>query len=407
MLRSCARARQYRQIQTLNGIQYRIFTAKIQQTLAPVDETLAPKTDTYIDPESDETELTYKQYIKLYKTVSKFNLSLLNGVVTGSTALICSGGILFGVTIPSTIGCISLAISASSLNQLQERQYDKLMLRTKLIRPLCTGKLTPNDVKIWSLLSLIIGTSTLTLYCGTTATIIGISTLFMYNLIYTPLKRITPYNTEFGAIVGALPPQIGIAASHYNSNINPSFLNVLSDTIHDPLCWYSFILLYTWQMPHFLYLSIRNKNDYIRGGFKMWSGEYEGDSLCKKKSLLYTSALIPLPMLLAYSDVTSWMFACDGTVLNTLYWMSVYKWYKSKGDKDGKRSFYFNLLYLPSILFLMILHSKRWKYSKGDFFAIHLAWLQDKGIQHCLYEHEYEDSGLPDDIVTCTSPFRY
>jgi len=282
------------------------------------------------------------------------------------------------------------------------------MLRTKLIRPLCNGKLTKNNAKIWSMLSMMVGISTLSIYCGNTAAIIGVSTLFMYNAIYTPLKRITPYNTEIGAIVGSLPPQIGIAASHYHQNIdNATVLSVLHDTINDPLCWYTFCLLYMWQMPHFLYLSIRNKSDYIRGGFKMWSADnIGGDVLCKRKSLIYTTMLLPLPLLLSYSNITSYMFAFDGTVINALYLMSVYKWYRSKDDKAGKSSFYCNLLYLPTILFLMTIHSKRWKYKKGAFLGNHLAWLQDRGIERCSYEHEVEPSELPKHIISCVSPFR-
>merc|ERR1711997_1327095 len=95
-----------------------------------------------------------------------------------------------------------------------------------------------------------------------------------------------------------------------------------------------------------------------------------------------------------------------------MYWMSVYKWcHEGRGEKNqkaGKSSFYFNLMYLPAILFLMTIHSKRWKYKKGEFFSTHLAYLQDKGIKHCLYDHnnDYESSQLPSYIVSCISPFR-
>merc|ERR1711933_716589 len=115
------------------------------------------------------------------------------------------------------------------------------------------------------------------------------------------------------------PPQIGIAASHYYTlsaigDCAPTMCEVLSATVHDPLCLYTFLLMYTWQMPHFLYLSIRNKADYVRGGFKMWSADHiGGDALCKRKSMMYASLLLPLPILTAYSQITSFMFAIDGS----------------------------------------------------------------------------------------------
>lgn len=399
----------------LQYVQYSAFAQKLQKEVSVVEDN-SQKHDMIVKDDSkeeeefdDEKEFNLKQYIKLYKTLSKWNLSILNGIVTGSTAFICSGGALFGCTIPATIGCISLAFSASTINQLQEYKYDKLMLRTKLIRPLCNNKLTKNEAKIWSLLTMTIGISTLNIYCGTTSALIGLTTLLLYNGIYTPLKRKTPYNTEFGAIIGALPPQIGIAASyHYlNGNIGTSLMDVMCD----PLCIYTFALLYIWQMPHFLYLNIRNKQDYIRGGFKMWSSVDDDDNnLCKRKSLIYSSFLLPLPLLMSYSNITSYMFAIDGTMLNTLYLLSVYKWYNNK-QNNGKSSFYFNLIYLPAILFLMTIHSKRWKYKPGEFISTHLAYLQDKGIEYCTWvdvnDDKYESSQLPQYIVSCTSPFRW
>ena len=270
------------------------------------------------------------------------------------------------------------------------------MSRTKLIRPLCNNKLTFSEAKIWSLLTMTVGVSTLTIYCGTISALIGLSTLLMYNGIYTPLKRKTPYNTEFGAIIGALPPQIGIAASYHYMNMDN---NTIFDIICDPLSIYTFLLLYMWQMPHFLYLNIRNKQDYIRGGFKMWSSiDDENNNLCKRKSLIYSTFLLPLPLLISYSNITSYMFAIDLIFLNIFYLLSVYKWYNNRNN--NKSSFYFNLIYLPLILFLMTIHSKRWKYKheQSDIISTHLAYLQDKGIQHCFIKHDqdkYEPSELP------------
>ena len=258
------------------------------------------------------------------------------------------------------------------------------MARTKLKRPLCNGKLSHNEARMFIITSLITGSYVLSTYCGNLAMLIGVGTMITYNTIYTPMKRRTPYNTEFGAIIGSLPPQIGIAACKYMENTDLTLIQVLNETIHDPLCIFSFLLLYAWQMPHFLYLSQKNKMDYIKGGFKMWSSnEFDDEygSLCKKKSLNWSMALLPLPSLLAYTQVTSWMFAFDGTLVTGLYFASVVKWYNENNSKNGKtngnnnskygrKSFLCNLLYLPTILFLVIIHSKRWKYKRGkDFFC--------------------------------------
>ena len=398
-------------LQTKWMIQHKNIQTKLERS-ANID-TMDVNLDCISNMNNNDNELTMKQYIKQYKVLSKWNLSVLNGFVAASTAFMCSGGLL-SVTIPSFIGCIGLATSASALNQIQEYKFDNNMLRTRLKRPLCTGKLTQNEALGFVLSTGLFGTFILYNYCGVVTALIGGSTMLIYNFIYTPLKRKTPYNTEFGAIVGALVPQIGIAASYHNILNSSDNMDVLWNVINDPLSWYLFVLLYSWQMPHFLYINIRNKIDYMRGGFIMWSNDKynindDNNMLSKRKSLKYSLTLLPLPVLLSYYNCTSYMFAFDGSLITAAYIFSVFKWYnEGNNGKYAKKSFYINLIYLPLFLTLMIIHSKRWTYKKGEFISTHLAYLQDKGIQYCSHVNidDYEPSNLPNYIDNCTSPFR-
>ena len=47
----------------------------------------------------EKGKFNLKKYILCYKVLSKWNLSILNGIVTGSTAFICGGGIIFGCAV--------------------------------------------------------------------------------------------------------------------------------------------------------------------------------------------------------------------------------------------------------------------------------------------------------------------
>ncbi|ETO31117.1 hypothetical protein RFI_06003, partial [Reticulomyxa filosa] len=396
-----------------------------------VTTTTTTTTTTEDNGRKDEQQAT-KNRFKPYKELSKWNLSCLNGFVTGSTAFVSSGGYL-PVSVSAMIGCISLATSASALNQLQEHPFDRQMNRTRLKRPLCNGQLTAIQAKAFITLSMATGCYTLATYCGTVSALIGMSTILLYNVIYTPLKRLTPYNTEFGAIVGAFPPQIGIAASHWKEHPTAPVMDIFVNTINDPLCWFTFALLYVWQMPHFLYLSIRNKQDYIRGGFRMWSHnlyDNANNTRCKKKSFYWSLCLPVLPLGLSYAGATSYMFALDGGLLSLAYVTSVYRWYRNTDSHSnhalGKTSFLFNLMYLPFILLLMLIHSKRWKYQPGkggggggsfiiytymmlfvftlcpctgSFWSTHLAWLQDQGIYWCPWDNtSKQPSDLPSEM---------
>ncbi|KAL6607983.1 hypothetical protein ACP70R_041046 [Stipagrostis hirtigluma subsp. patula] len=81
------------------------------------------------------------------------------------------------------------------------------------------------------------------------------SNLVLYAFIYTPLKQIHPINTWVGAVVGAIPPLLGWAASSTELSLNSMILPPA---------------LYYWQIPHFMaaYLC---RNDYLAGGYRMFS----------------------------------------------------------------------------------------------------------------------------------------
>ncbi len=147
----------------------------------------------------------------------------------------------------------------------------------------------------------------------------------------------------------------------------------------------------------------------------MWSSpsfDDEKNTLCRRKSLLWSLTLPLLPLGLAYSGATSWMFAFDGGLVSALYVSTVYRWYRHSFEgedgynKKGKQSFLCNLIYLPIILTLMTIHCKRWKYEKGQFWSTHLAWVQDWGMRLCPVDNTHMGtSQLPSEVINCTSPF--
>ena len=119
------------------------------------------------------------------------------------------------------------------------------------------------------------------LWIGTNpwACLLTLLTLVFYLLIYTPLKKRSPYATEVGAVSGALPPLIGwVAASG-----EPSLYG-----------WILFGILFTWQLPHFMAIAWNFRKDYEQGGFKLQNlGSANGFHLARK-SLIYSFLLTGL-----------------------------------------------------------------------------------------------------------------
>ena len=110
-------------------------------------------------------------------------------------------------------GTALVAGGAAVLNQLYVRDTDALMRRTRL-RPLPDGRVSPADARLYGLGLTIAGLLLLAARANLLAAVLAFATVFVYLIIYTPMKLRTPAATLVGAVPGALPALIGWTASH-------------------------------------------------------------------------------------------------------------------------------------------------------------------------------------------------
>ncbi|MCA1658454.1 MAG: UbiA family prenyltransferase, partial [Verrucomicrobiaceae bacterium] len=129
------------------------------------------------------------------------------GYYLAATGPINAAGLFHAV-----FGTALAAAGAAALNQWWERRLDALMLRTKT-RPIPAGRLAPRDALILGCLLSLVGIVYLTLKCNVLSAALAAATIVIYIFAYTPLKRISTFNTLVGAIPGALPPMVGWAAA--------------------------------------------------------------------------------------------------------------------------------------------------------------------------------------------------
>ncbi len=132
-------------------------------------------------------------------------LSALAGYALYSGSIDSQGGFM-------AMGVFLMSCGSGALNHWQERKSDAKMPRTQN-RPIPSGRITSLQGFLITAGYLTAGSLVILLTNPIMALLLSWITLFFYNLVYTPLKRITAFAVIPGSMVGALPPVIGWTAA--------------------------------------------------------------------------------------------------------------------------------------------------------------------------------------------------
>ena len=135
-------------------------------------------------------------------------LSALTGYVLFTRDIDSQGWLL-------VLGVFFMACSSSVINHWQERDVDAQMPRTK-DRPIPSGKISANGALMIAIVFAVIGSIVLYFTNPIMALVLSWVTLFFYNAVYTPLKKVSAFAVIPGSMVGALPPMIGWAGAGGN-----------------------------------------------------------------------------------------------------------------------------------------------------------------------------------------------
>lgn len=171
--------------------------------------------------------------------------------LTGYLGYLRASGEFNEVFLFTFFGIFFMSMGSSTFNQVQERNTDKRMKRTA-DRPLPAGRISLAAAIVSGILFSAAGLALLLFTGKPLAALIGLVTLGWYNLVYTPLKRFTPFAVVPGAIIGALPPLIGWAAA--GGNIIDREILLIS------------FFLFIGQMPHYWLLLIKIGDEFREAG---------------------------------------------------------------------------------------------------------------------------------------------
>lgn len=307
---------------------------------------------------------------KLYTQLSKSRLTFL--VVLTSMAGVAISPLPASVPtlLATAVGTALCSASANTLNQLQEVPFDAQMVRTRM-RPLVRKAIGSLHATAFAVATGTLGPILLYTMANPTTAALGLANIALYAGAYTWMKRKTIWNTWAGAVVGAIPPLMGWtacggkllpSATYTPEYFLPSFLldptvsSVDPSLIDNPLGPLAlFMLLFSWQFPHFNALSHLYRGSYAQAGYKMLSVL----SPAKNALVSLRHAIILIPtcsVLLPLSGLTTWAFAATSLIPGSVLLRAAWRMWRTGSEKDARSLFQHSLWHLPAVLGLMMIH---------------------------------------------------
>jgi len=236
-------------------------------------------------------------------------------------------------------GTAAAAAGAAALNQWWERKSDALMYRTKS-RPVPAGRMRPTEALIVGGALSLFGIVYLAFACNALSAVLAAITIIIYIFAYTPLKRISTFNTLVGSIPGAIPPIIGWAAARGRI---------------DAGAWSLFAILVLWQLPHFFAIAWMYRDDYSRAGFRMISSDDRSGERSASQSVFFCILLLIIAGIPAFLEITNWVYLLAELVLGGWFIAMAMRFLRLRTRAAARALFITSIVYLPLLLAALVL----------------------------------------------------
>ncbi len=297
------------------------------------------KTDTiYIDKHSIGKLLSLK--LKDIMELTKFRLSFLV-VFSAVMAYLLANPFAadwLKITLLS-LGGFLVTASSNTINQLIEKDTDKLMDRTKN-RPLPAGRMKPIEAYLIAGFTGVIGIFILGVVFNPVSGLLGALALISYAFIYTPFKKISPVAVFIGAIPGSMPLLIGWTAATGTIGLGGILL---------------FTIQFFWQIPHFWSIAWLLNEDYQKAGYHLLPSSDGKNRTTALQNIPYLVCLIAVSTLpyafgftgiisLAISLIAGLFFLIKGIQLAT-----------DISDKSARSLMFASFMYIPVVFIAFVL----------------------------------------------------
>ncbi len=279
-----------------------------------------------------------------YAELCKLRISVLVLVTVALSAVTAAWGSPDVSTVCHTLfGTAMVAFSASALNQWLERDTDAVMDRTSQ-RPLPACRLGTWEVTTFGVALLLIGVVYLFTFVNAACAGFGLATWVVYVVFYTPLKRLSTWNTFVGAIAGALPVLIGWSA--------------VGDLREDAVVASAFFLtVFIWQFPHFMAIAWIYREQYAKAGLQMSTvvdptGQRAGVQAVLGALALLIVTLIPVIVTPQAWTVASWTMAAV-FLLGAMQLLFAISFCRRPSMSTARRLLRASIIYLPTTFLLL------------------------------------------------------
>ncbi len=272
-----------------------------------------------------------------YYILVKFRLTLTVVFSAVMAYLITANGVVnWQEVLLLALGGFLVTSAANALNQVLEKDFDKLMKRTA-DRPVAAGRMSISEGVMAAGLMSLTGISILALF-NVWAAFFGMLAVIIYAFIYTPTKRFSTVAVLVGAIPGAMPMLIGSVA----------FSGELT-----MLAFALFAVQFFWQFPHFWAIGWLGFDEYQKAGYQLLPTKNgKADPAMGLQALWYSVMLCLVGILPFYLGITGVFSAIIASILALILAFLGWQLYQKKNRKSALALMFSSLIYLPVTLIL-------------------------------------------------------
>lgn len=253
---------------------------------------------------------------------------------------VAAGGIADAATFLHLLaGTAFSAAGAGVLNMLMEREADGKMQRTRN-RPLPAGRVAPGEALAVGTLLSAGGVAWLALGCDLLTAGISAFTILSYLFAYTTTKPHTSLCTVIGAVPGALPPVMGWTAARGSIDGGAVAL---------------FLVLFFWQLPHFLALAWIHREDYARAGYPMLPVTDPDGASTGRQVILQTAALVVASVVPFGMGIGGLPYLAAALLLGAGFLAAAIPFGLRRTTEGARRVFVASIVYLPLLMGAMML----------------------------------------------------